>query len=370
MANTSSKVIHPISPLPIHHACSTSQPTEPGQALDPSLRKSSAILEQLTKAVPGLLEGLFLLAKVRYLSNETNEAKAVLRRIIDQEATYSDAYILLAQVYAREGNSHLAYESLENGLSYNFDLKNHPIYHLIRARILKKEKKYDEACKLLQTALNLPGVKKRSTTDGPKTPRSKAEQAVSSVPISIQDRVGVFLELAEIQLLLNRVHEATIILQEASSEFHGTSEESRILLTNVDLSLKRGDVNHAIETLMQIKADQPYYIQAREKLAEVYLKHRHDKKLYIKTYKELVDRDPKPESLVILGDAYMSIMEVREMRSTRATERRCPCDFLARESDRSVRCCSTSEQPGCVPDEEDRRGVHKDACLRESDQIL
>ena len=74
-----------------------------------------------------------------------------------------------------------------------------------------------------------------------------------------------------------------------------------------------GDVNHAIETLMQIKADQPYYIQAREKLAEVYLKHRHDKKLYIKTYKELVDRDPKPESLVILGDAYMSIMEVSEL---------------------------------------------------------
>ena len=245
---------------------------------------------------------------MKYLSGDTNEAKNVLRRIMDQEATYSDAYILLAQVYTREGNVHAAYDALEQGLSYNFELKSHPIYHLIRARILKKEQKYEEACKLLQSALNLPGVK-RQTTEPMKTPRSKTEPAPSSVPISMADRASVYLELAELQLLLNRVHEASILLQEASTEFQGTSEESRILLTNVELSLKRGDINQAIESLTQIKSDQPYYIQAREKLAEIYLKHRRDKKLFIKTYKELVDRDPTPQSLVILGDAYMSIME-------------------------------------------------------------
>ena len=260
--------------------------------------------------MPGLLEGLFLLAKVKYLSGDNNEAKNVLRRIIEQEATYSDAYILLAQVYTREGNTHAAYDALEQGLSYNFELKTHPIYHLIRARILKKERKYDEACKLLQSALNLPGVKRRTQPNEPaKTPRSRSEAAPSSVTISMQDRASVYLELAEIQLLLNRVNEASLLLQEASSEFQGTSEESRILLTNVDLSLKRGDINQAIESLMQIKSDQAYYVQAREKLAEIYLKHRRDKKLFIKTYKELVERDPTPSALVILGDAYMSIME-------------------------------------------------------------
>ncbi|CAF5082245.1 unnamed protein product, partial [Rotaria sp. Silwood1] len=35
----------------------TLKPIDSGQTLDPSLRKSSGILEQLTKAVPGLLEG-------------------------------------------------------------------------------------------------------------------------------------------------------------------------------------------------------------------------------------------------------------------------------------------------------------------------
>ncbi len=161
--------------------------------------------------------------------------------------------------------------------------------------------------------MNLPGVKKRQQQQQPetaRTPRMKTEPTISSVPISIQDRVSVYLELAEIQLLLNRVNEASILLQEASSEFQGTSEESRILLTNVDLSIKRGDINQAIENLIQIKSDQAYYVQAREKLAEIYLKHRRDKKLFIKTYKELVDRNPTPQALVTLGDAYMSIMEV------------------------------------------------------------
>lgn len=275
-----------------------------------TLRKSSGILEQLTRAVPGLLEGLFLLAKVKFLSGETNEAKTVLRRIIDQEASYSDAYILLAQVHTREGNTQFAYDALQQGLSSNFELKSHPLYHLIRARILKRENKFEEASKLLQTTLNLPGVKKR-TEDSSKTPRGKSQdQLTSSVPITTQDRASVYLELVEIQLLLNRVPEASILLQEASNEFQGTSEESRILLTSVDLAIKRGDINQAIETLLQIRPDQSCYIQAREKLAEIYLKHRRDKKLYIKTYKELVDRDPRIESLIILGDAYMSIMEV------------------------------------------------------------
>lgn len=270
------------------------------------------ILEQLTKAVPGLLEGIFLLAKVKYLTGETAEAKNLLRRITDQEAAYSDAYILLAQVHTREGSVQLAYDSLEQGLSYNFDLKSHPLYHLIRARILKRERKYEEACRLLQTTMNLPGVKSKTTSgaEAPKTPRSRNDQSTSSATITIQDRVSVYLELAEVYILLNRIGDASSILLEAQTEFEGTSEESRILLTNVDLLIKRKEINKAIEILLQVRNDHPYYIQAREKLAEIYLKHRRDKKLYIKTYKELVDRDPKPESLIILGDAYMGIMEV------------------------------------------------------------
>ncbi len=54
-----------------------------------------------------------------------------------------------------------ANQSLEYGLSYNFQIKNHPTYHLIKARIYKQQGNIAEALKTLQLAMQLPGVKKQ-----------------------------------------------------------------------------------------------------------------------------------------------------------------------------------------------------------------
>ncbi|CAF3341023.1 unnamed protein product [Rotaria sp. Silwood1] len=296
----------------------TLKPIDSGQTLDPSLRKSSGILEQLTKAVPGLLEGLFLLAKVKYLSGDTNEAKNVLRRIIDQEATYSEAYILLAQVYTREGNTHLAYEALENGLSYNFDLKTHPMYHLIRARILKKEQKYEEACKLLQAALNLPGVKKQQQTETIKTPRTKTEQMISSVPISIQDRPNQNDQAQRIldQLLkeevqntnfqhaqqVTKAYEIFANMFEQSKQFDETKkylirakENQKKLLKRIQL--EEGDIQ---------KENQKLYCNICYRLATMYFDE-HDYESAIKDLKEasaIDDRNLKIQ--MMLTKAYLN----------------------------------------------------------------
>jgi len=55
-------------------------------------------LEPLTKAVPGLIQGIFYLAKVKYISGETDPAKINLQRILEKDPSYSDAHILMAQV--------------------------------------------------------------------------------------------------------------------------------------------------------------------------------------------------------------------------------------------------------------------------------
>jgi tetratricopeptide repeat protein 21B len=55
-----------------------------------------------------------------------------------------------------------ANQSLEYGLSYNFQIKNHPTFHLIKSRIYKKQGNNQEALKTLQLAMQLPGVKKQS----------------------------------------------------------------------------------------------------------------------------------------------------------------------------------------------------------------
>ena len=62
------------------------------------LKKCGAILEPLTKAVPGLIQGIFNLAKVKYISGETDTAKLTLQRILDKDPSYADAHILMAHV--------------------------------------------------------------------------------------------------------------------------------------------------------------------------------------------------------------------------------------------------------------------------------
>ncbi len=55
-------------------------------------------MEPLTKAVPGLIQGIFYLAKVKYISGETDHAKLSLSRILEKDPSYSDVHILMAQV--------------------------------------------------------------------------------------------------------------------------------------------------------------------------------------------------------------------------------------------------------------------------------
>lgn len=77
----------------------------------------------------------------------------------------------------------------------------------------------------------------------------------------------------------------------------------------------------ALALLRNITPEQPYFVQAREKMAEIYLHHRKDKRLYASCYRELVDKHPSPHTCLLLGDAYMSVQDV-SFCGTRTRERR------------------------------------------------
>ncbi len=49
----------------------------------------------------------------------------------------------------------------------------------------------------------------------------------------------------------------------------------RIVIANADLSLTRGDSDQALTLLKTITDDKPYYIQAVEKMAEIYSQYRY-----------------------------------------------------------------------------------------------
>ncbi|KAK6970975.1 Tetratricopeptide repeat protein 21B [Biomphalaria glabrata] len=277
-------------------------PVASGQPVSPVLKRCHQVLDLLTRAVPGLMDGLFLSAKVKFLAGDIAAAQSTLQHCLEQDATFSDAHILMAQIHLSQNNFKLANQSLEVGLSYNFQVRDHPLYHLILARILKKQGNMVDAIKTLQMAMVLPGVKKSGArADSGK--KSRVEQ------ISVQDRVAVFLELAEAHRLQNEQHEAAKVMQDAINEFQGTPEEVCILIANADLTLARGDVEMALGMLRNITPDQPYFVEAREKMANIYLNYRKDKKLYASCYRELVDKYPSTQTSLLLGDAYMSIQE-------------------------------------------------------------
>ena len=94
-------------------------------------------------------------------------------------------------------------------------------------------------------------------------------------PLSVSEQVTVYLELADVHSKLGHTHEAAKVMQDAINEFTGTSEDAKICIANADLALSRGDSDHALTLLKTITEDKSYYIQAKEKMAQVYFTHRY-----------------------------------------------------------------------------------------------
>ncbi|XP_053264599.1 tetratricopeptide repeat protein 21B isoform X3 [Podarcis raffonei] len=279
------------------------QPAGRGQPPSPLLKPCASVLETVVKTVPGLLEAAYLVAKVKYLAGNTEASQSILQHCIEQNPSHADAHLLMAQVHLLQNNFKLCSQSLELCLSYNFEVREHPVYHLIKARAQIKMGEIAEAVKTLQMAMNLPGMRAAAPSSKSKTKR---------IEIDGSDRVSVYLELVDAHRLNGEQHEAIKVLQDAINEFSGTPEELRVMLANADLALAQGDVEAALTMLRNITPEQTYFVQVKEKMAEIYLEHRKDRKLYASCYRDLVEKLPSSHTFLLLGDAYMNIQEPEE----------------------------------------------------------
>ncbi|XP_072364247.1 tetratricopeptide repeat protein 21B-like isoform X1 [Scyliorhinus torazame] len=270
-----------------------------GQPLSPLLRQSAMILEPLVKAAPGIRKLLYYVAKIRYMSGNLNTAQTALQQYLQLDPSYSDGHLLMAQIYLTQCNFEECSHSLEMGLSYNFQVREHPLYHLIKARALKKMGKSSEAIATLKMAIALPGVRRGNT----------GRATLVSANVSVSDSVSVYLELAAAQHSNGEQDEAAKVMQDAIHEFAGMPEETRITIANVDLALIQDDVDTAFSMLRSILPEQPYYIEAQKKLAQIYLHKQKDQRLYISCYIDLYERFPNPHISLLLGDAYITIQE-------------------------------------------------------------
>uniref|UniRef100_A0A2K5RPC0 Tetratricopeptide repeat domain 21A n=1 Tax=Cebus imitator TaxID=2715852 RepID=A0A2K5RPC0_CEBIM len=272
------------------------QPRFPGQILSPLLQQVAVILNPVVKAAPALIDPLYLMAQVRYYS-ELENAQSTLQRCLELDPTSVDAHLLMCQIYLAQGNFGMCFHCLELGVSHNFQVRDHPLYHLIKARALNKAGDYPEAVKTLKMVIKLPALKKEESR---KLLRSSVQPS---------QRASILLELVEALRLNGELHEATKVMQDTINEFSGTPEENRITIANVDLVLSKGNVDVALNMLRNITSKQSCYMEAREKMASIYLQTLRDRHLYIGCYRELCEHLPGPHTSLLLGDAFMSILE-------------------------------------------------------------
>ncbi|XP_048050611.1 tetratricopeptide repeat protein 21B isoform X1 [Megalobrama amblycephala] len=281
-------------------ALSPAKSPAPGQPPSPQLQHCVSVLDTVVKVVPGLLQAGFLMAKVRFQSGDIEAAHSSLQHCLDQNPAHADAHLLMAQIHLMQGNFKLSSQSLELCLSHNFEIREHPLYHLIKAQAQRKMGQLQEAIQTLQMAMSLCAVKRTG---------SSAKRQSKRVELNSADCVSVFLELAEALWLNGEQHEAAKVMQDAINEFTGTPEELRVTIANADLALMRGDTELALSMLRNITPEQPYYVEAKEKMADIYLNHRKEKRLYVSCYRDLVDKLPSPHTFLLLGDAYINIQE-------------------------------------------------------------
>eukprot|EP00931_Biecheleriopsis_adriatica_P087453 TRINITY_DN61918_c0_g1_i1.p1 TRINITY_DN61918_c0_g1~~TRINITY_DN61918_c0_g1_i1.p1 ORF type:complete len:1362 (+),score=379.50 TRINITY_DN61918_c0_g1_i1:247-4086(+) len=278
-----------------------SSPSEEASKPGGYLHRGVQVLETLTRFVPGLVPAQVLLAKAKIALDEIDNATRILHQCLRLDPSCSDTHLLLARVYHGKDQPNAALQYLEQGLSHDFSVRNHPLYHLVKAQVLFSAGEIEPAAKVLEAAMSLPGVKTVGTDA--KQPTNK------TVQLSVSDRSALFTLLVTLLTKLKRLDEATETVKHAIAEFAGTSEEVKILVANSQLSIEKGEIDQALNMLRTMKPDHPQFATAKAAMADIYLKHRKDKKAYARCYKAIVDHAPTVQNYLTLGDALLSIQE-------------------------------------------------------------
>ncbi|MCP9258777.1 hypothetical protein DINM_001369 [Dirofilaria immitis] len=203
-------------------------PTTPVNSDNVVLKEIDRILSLIWKYCPALLTVEYLLAKVKYLSMDFTEAERLLK------------------IYLHKSNHEEAGKCLDIGLSNNFKVREHPLYHLIRAK----------------KAIELPLFK-----DDQSMKHEKLE-------IVDADRITIYLELMDSYQQLGQLAEVDTVIKDVYKRWPDKIDQQQFVLIEANLKLQRKDIDGALDVLAQ-----------------------------------LAQNNPSPMAYILLGDAYMSIQE-------------------------------------------------------------
>jgi len=75
-------------------------------------------------------------------------------------------------------------------------------------------------------------------------------------------------------------------MQHAMNEFDNTPEEVRVAIANADLAVQRKDIETALGILRAVNPEAAYFVQAKQRMADIYLHHNKDKQLCVYHWEE------------------------------------------------------------------------------------
>ncbi|CUG87792.1 Hypothetical protein, putative [Bodo saltans] len=71
----------------------------------------------------------------------------------------------------------------------------------------------------------------------------------------------------------------------------------------------RTDIEGALEILRQVPAKSEFFLAAKSRMANIYLVHRQNRRMFAKCFEELVESFPSVQSYIHLGEAYTAVQE-------------------------------------------------------------
>mmetsp|Transcript_24765 Transcript_24765/g.74536 ORF Transcript_24765/g.74536 Transcript_24765/m.74536 type:complete len:973 (+) Transcript_24765:189-3107(+) len=259
-----------------------------------AVRHGIDILTRVSEELPGHVGAHLLLGRAQLALGELNAATVTVSTALDCDSRSASGHLLSSQLALAKSNHRAAAIALDQAAACDFEIRRTPAYALVKAKLCSFKGDPGEALKILQDAMQFPGLRDERATG-------------TLIAVPVVERVAVFVELAEVLSELSRVEEAANVLAEAQERFQGTSEEIRILMSSSMLAIKRDEFETALHMLDAVPHSSPVYSHVQEFKANLHLSIRHDKHSFVQCYRDLVDLSKNAHSYERLGAAYLHI---------------------------------------------------------------
>ncbi|EGR31890.1 tetratricopeptide repeat protein [Ichthyophthirius multifiliis] len=270
-----------------------------------SVAKGTKLLDTITKQIPGLVSAYLLLAKGKMSLGQQSDALKSINKVIEFDSKNEEAYVLSALIASQSKNYSLAQNNLQQAISNNFMIRENPLFMLVKGEVEYAMGNFLNCEQTMEAAYEIPEVKDQNIQKN-----SNNQQQI--LQFGEKDRCQIFLLYAKALSKNNKAKDAKKIMNLAIGQFANTPEEVNVFIANSEIAINSGDVKKAISILKGVQQDSPYFLRAKQILADVYLEQLRDKRNYAKCYTDMVDLDQSFENYKLLGDALVKIREMED----------------------------------------------------------